>query len=113
MAFDGSAYDSLSALPGPVWLRPASRQHALASFPRFIYLLKRSALVISVPECAEGPRVVRAYAAGRVEDRWVMLYPDFEKCKRVAASVSVPLFRTEPVTDTLARIQALVSVEYP
>ncbi len=113
MAFDGSAYDSLSAFPGPLFLRPATRERALASFPRFILLLKQSALVLSVQEAAEGPRVVFAHAAGRVEDRWVMLYPDFEKCKRIAVAMSLPLFRTEPVTAVLARIAAQVSVEYP
>lgn len=113
MAFDGSAYDSLSALPGPRFLRPATREQALASFPRFIYLLKKGQLSVSKPEPAEGPRVVRAFSPGKAEDRWVMLFEDFERCVKVAGQVIVPLFVTEPVTASLARIAVLVSVEYP
>lgn len=113
MAFDGSAYDSLSALPGPRFLRPATRDQALASFPRLIYLLKKGQLSVSKPEAAEGPRIVRASSPGRVEDTWVMLFSDFERCVKVAGQVIVPLFATEPVTDSIARIRALVSVEYP
>lgn len=113
MAFDGSAYDGLTGLPGPRQLRPATHDVALASFPLFILRLRQNALSISVPCAVEGPRVLRASVPGRVGESWTMLYSDFEKCKDIAALVSVPLFATDTEGAILARIAARVSVEFP
>ncbi len=116
MAFDGSAYDGLSGLPGPRQLRPATHDVALASYPLFILRLLQDALSISSPVAVEGPRVLRASSArdrkGRAEI-WMMLYSDFEKCKKVAGLISVPLFPTDTEADILARISARVAVEFP
>ncbi len=113
MAFDGSVYDSISGLPGPRQLRPATREVALASYPLFVLRLKKNALKVSVPDVVEGPRILRASVPGRPSETWVMLYSDFEKCKRVASAVSVPLFATDSESDVLARISARIAVEFP
>lgn len=113
MAFDGSAYDGLTGRPGPRQLRPATHNVALASYPLFILRLKQNALSVSVPDAVEGPRVLRASSPGRTGESWTMLYSDFEKCRRVAALVAVPLFATDSEGSILARIAARVAVEFP
>jgi len=112
LAFDGSVYDTLSGLPGPRQLRPATREVALASYPLFVLRLKKNALRVSVPDAVEGPRILRASVPGRPSETWTMLYSDFEKCKKVAALVSVPLFVTESESDILSRIAARIAVEF-
>lgn len=113
MAFDGSAYDGLTGLPGPRLLRPATREVALASFPLFILRLKQGLLEVSAPAAAEGPRVLVAFRPGLLRERWKMLYSDFEKCKRVAALVATPLFATDTDSVILSRIAAYLAVEFP
>lgn len=113
MAFDGSAYDGLTGLPGPRLLRPATREVALASFPLFVLRLKQGLLEVSAPDSVGGPKVLVAFRPGLLRERWRMLYSDFEKCKRVAALVATPLFATDSEPDILARIAAYLAVEFP
>ncbi len=112
MAFDGSAYDGLTGEPSNRLLRPATGPQARARYPLFVLRLKQDLLQIEVQDVAEGPKVVRASRPGRAGERWVMLWTDFEKCKRVAAAFSNP-FRTLDEAAVLARIVPYLAVEFP
>ena len=112
MAFDGSAYDGLTGEPLNRFLRPATPEYARLRYPLFVLRLKQNALEIEVQDLADGPKVVRAHRPGRPEERWVMLWSDFERCKRVAAGFSNP-FVTLDEQAVLARIAPYVAVEFP
>jgi len=113
VSLEGNQGDRFTGDPSNRRLRPITREYALLNVPRIVLLMKRRQLSISRGQSREVLPVFLLFRDRHPEDRWTLLEEDFLRVKQVASQVDVRLFPSESVQSVLARIRAVVQVEWP
>lgn len=112
MSLEGNQGDRFTGDPLSRRLRPITLEYALLNVPRIVLLLKRQQLSITKVQSREDLPVFFLSRNRHLEDRWTLLESDFLRVKQIASQVDVSLFPSEPVESVLARIRAVVQVEW-
>lgn len=106
---DGTTKDNLSE--GRLF-RLGSLSQVLAEYPDIVLAILRGSRTTRERD-PDGHEFFVLYEPGKPEARHKLRRQDFERCVSVAKKLgSVQLFRSEPRSDTYAKIRAYLKVEF-
>jgi hypothetical protein len=93
--------------------RPATLNRVLDEYPNVVILLARAAARISFRTSADGIKHVVLLSLADPHTRYQLRVDDYSRCVDVARKMGqFPIFPTEPFSDIISRIRALLSVEF-
>jgi hydroxyacyl-ACP dehydratase HTD2-like protein with hotdog domain len=94
-------------------MRLASFDYAVEAFPQLIVHLLQDKLLVDIACQFETKQVITLYSkTGDKSDFFAILKEDFDLCKQIASSISMPLFPTDLNQDYIDRARAMVRVKF-
>ena len=95
-------------------LRPATLCYALKNYPKVIIWLYQGVLDVDYAPSADGNDVV--YVSGQGSNKgtyhWSMVLSDFNKCKKIANEITIPLFPFTNMYDYEEITRAYIKAEF-
>ena len=93
-------------------LRPATLCYALKNYPKVIVWLYQGILNVNYVPSADGNDIVSVSGPNRGIEHWTMVLSDFEKCKKIANEITIPLFPFTQMLDFEKIVCAYIKVEF-
>ena len=93
-------------------LRPATLRYALKNYPKVIIWLHQGVLNVKYTPSATGCDVVSVSHPKYSIYSWSMVLSDFEKCRSIANSVTIPLFPSYKMQDYEDMVKAQIRIKF-
>lgn len=107
---DGTANDRFA---NDRLFRPAALNRVLEEYPNIVILLAKAAARVTFQKSADGVKYVVVLALSDPQTKYQLRVDDYSRCVDVARKMGqFPIFPTEPISNIISRIQALLSVEF-